>query len=101
MENKTNREIKFRYWNGEEMHYSNEWARFPLTAEGEVFLQYTGLRDKNDNPIYEGDIVRIGYKETENHVVKWGVQGFWPALTSASIEVIGNVHQHPHLLENN
>ena len=78
-----------------------------------ILMQYTGLKDKTGKEIYEGDIVKnqigsigkmvfshignmngwtgffVNYKGTGNH---WPVRG-------NDIEIIGNIHERPELLE--
>ena len=78
--------------------------------------QYTGLTDKNGKRIFEGDILRFSY-EGENRGVngteavifengKFGVRWGWhrelvalDGFANTSIEVIGNIHDDPELLE--
>lgn len=74
-------------------------------------MQYTGLKDKNDKEIYEGDIVREDYYtgEVQYHegYASFGIQwhgdgriwfsGFgWAEVDD---EVIGNIYENPELLE--
>ena len=79
-----------------------------------IYLQYTGLKDKNGKEIYEGDVVRIwadpkdynGYKG-HNYigVVEWDefILGF--ILSDGHglkdfefIEIVGNIYENPELL---
>lgn len=131
------REIKFRAWNKEKeiMVYENEddseeyWdgvlssdvemvnSTFRYGPSSEyIWMQYTGLKDKNGRMIYEGDVVKFKSVYYENKIMKAVVkfkdslgsfvfdrgddQGPWRMDASVrELEVIGDVYRNPELLE--
>ena len=127
------RENKFRVWceflvDGE-LHTSMEssagyflidqkgalWSYEPLHAprlvgdehKNVVPLFYTGQKDKNDQEIYEGDVI-IGlhdYGPGGFHSLVGGVEfshehGYgWSYWDVSTLEVIGNIYENPELLK--
>lgn len=80
-------------------------------VDPETIGQFTGLRDKDSRPIYEGDIVmQRGYSGVKPMVVRFEQGAFivgWhggsstqtrPMLIQKRCEVIGNVIDNPDLL---
>ena len=88
--------------------------------DGSVLMQYTGLKDKNGQDIYEGDILQCsedGYYEAAIVVVEWNNDNFprimgWNLMRDGEAlnyyygvspddtwAIIGNIHETPELLE--
>ena len=134
------REIKFRAWDKEEKKMIYEALEIKNIGLGEgsvliseetqkghelIWLQFTGLKDKNGKEIYAGDIVRDNIlgsgcleKERDNvGFIHQGEGGTWLWLrphneidqigggeTLLSVlefeaEVIGNIYENPELLK--
>jgi len=125
------REIKFRAWdeNSQEMIYeigiTPEGIPYSIPDNAEASdqfnyypschkMQYTGLKDKNDREIYEGDVVKgINFNMTRPQrfigEVEYSYNGFsvkgvkqYKGLRcelNMNFEVIGDVYRNPELLE--
>jgi len=115
------REIKFRAWDKTDKIMLQPYSG--CISDGKVFMscksgnefelmQYTGLKDKNDKEIYEGDIVKFPLFDNNEVIcylhrevifhngmfkikpIKEGNYG----MPREEDEVIGNIHQNPEVL---
>ena len=123
------REIKFRVWNIDEyislnkaIHddivviqqpSSSNDSLIEINWEGVELEQYTGMRDGDGKDIYEFDIVLFNDGEFSFYgVVNFSEYGYVISIddknkeslfefNTPELKVIGNIHQHAYLLEQN
>ena len=126
-----NRQIKFRVWDKREnkgmytqnMLYDAQlhhlWQDF-VDYPGYELMQYTGLTDSNDNPIYEGDILmyksgsipttgvigQVLYEADEGgYIFQWERKGPNQHHINLNCDVafesviVGNIFEHENLLK--
>lgn len=109
------REIKFRGWD-EKTKKMVYWSLNDLLVRFNAdekykgddkpspffeWMESTGLRDKNETVIYEGDIVKHSYRvsvtvvEWREKEAQWSMGGY----NNDTVEVVGNVYENPELLK--
>ena len=130
-----NRPIKFRIWDKRnKSFFINEetknvyfdiwqWTIYMSTCliyaiEDCIFQQYTGLTDSNDDPIYEGDILKIHYdvggdvigqvlyeSDHGGYIFQWKRKGRNQDYNNLNCDlafesvIVGNILENPELLK--
>lgn len=127
IKNNMTREIKFRAWHSVAKSMSpvalnllgiasqgaqaaEEKIDYRELLKNLIWLQFTGLKDKNGVEIYEGDIFQdeednsCEFVEWDSEFGGWSTQSWYSvgefAQMAESLEIIGNIYENAELLNN-
>lgn len=112
------REIRFRIWDYHnkkfvevrEWKLFNNWDYYVVELTGHHIQQYTDLKDKNGQDIYEGDLIDYLNDDEFYEVIFYfgkfkleridgmGCGDFDEQNIQRNMEVIGNIFENPELL---
>lgn len=124
------KDIRFRAWKIQEKEYYTwddiwsiarctdpdgvgiQFAEQGYTMPEEIILeQFTGLHDKNNKPIFEGDLLHNPHDEKYCYLIKWDDDNAMFVLEDSGRlsqycfhefwEIIGDIHTTPELLKEN
>jgi uncharacterized phage protein (TIGR01671 family) len=100
----------------EEIGYVDREGEYDISPfDDVVFQQWTGLKDKNRVEIFEGDIVRGKFLDTDyNHLITINAEVVWIEryasfnigieewrYSGEPVTIIGNIFENRELLKNN
>ena len=123
------RELSFRIWDKKEktmflspieIEHLGSWFDAHLSGAiadtgNKIVMQYTGIKDANGKKIFEGDIVKYNDRKEfiqtvitvpelgTGHYIRRPGAGYYTlngsVVSEYGVEIIGNIHDNPELLE--
>ena len=113
------RDIKFRVWCKDTKTMGTNWNSLHVLLalnggedkSNKILMQFSGLRDRNGDDIYEGDIVSSELNcmisaGRVNHTVEFihdqfcvNGSGLLSNVNHFDTKVVGNIHQNPELID--
>ena len=113
------REIKFRAWVKKTKTMVDLYQTTPLALDANlqqdgifipfseefIIMQFSGLKDKNDNEIYEGDVIKTSWEGNKEVVFRKGCFCYqtggdkYHIFNEKKVEVIGNIYENKDLLK--